>query len=402
MERGAPGRPVVCAWTLVVCALFPAAAGSQALSLAGGRLRFAGQVTGNYGSDDQGYFNYGDYETSRLRLFRVDLGAELRLAAAASVLVDVRSDNLHSPSIYALYLRLRPWSERALDLQAGLVPPVFGALPRRSYSGDEPLPSLPLVYQYLVDLRYDAVPANAEELVSQRGRGWLVRYPSAADAEPGIPLVAGERWDAGVELRLGAQPLMVALAVTRGSPSHPLVRDDNEDKQVSARVQWTPAPAWTLGVSAAGAAFLAQEAIDRLPPGAGVRNRQQLLGLDAAWAAGRMIVRGEAVLGRFSIPDVEETRLDQPLPAFGGYLEVRWKILPGLFAASRVERLAFGGLETRLGRLSWDAPVTRVEAGLGYVPRRHLLLRASWQHNRRDGGRVRSNHLFCGSVLLWF
>ena len=46
--------------------------------------------------------------------------------------------------------------------------------------------------------------------------------------------------------------------------------------------------------------------------------------------------------------------------------------------------------------------MTRVEAGLGYVPQRQLLLRASWQHNRRDGGRVRSNHLFCGSVLLWF
>ena len=205
---GVPGGRALCAAALALCALAQArAAASPPLSFAGGRLRFAGQLTGNYGSDDEGYFNYGDYETSRLRLFRVDLGAELRFAEQASLLADVRSDNLGSPRVYALYLRLRPWAAHVLDLQAGLVPPVFGALPRRSYGVDEPLPSLPLVYQYLTDLRHDAVPASAEELVSQRARGWLVHYPSSpAGPDPGLPLAAGERWDAGLQLRLGAQP----------------------------------------------------------------------------------------------------------------------------------------------------------------------------------------------------
>jgi hypothetical protein len=373
------------------------------LSLAGGRLRFSGQILGNYGSDDEGYFNYGDYGTSRLRLFRVDLAAEARLSERIGLLAEIRSDNLDTPDLYALYLRLRPWAERRLDLQLGLVPPVFGALPRRSYAGDEPLPSLPLVYQYLTDLRYDEVPANAEALVSQRGRGWLVGYPGGVSAEPGLPVVAGERWDAGAQVAIANDVLGLTVAVTQGSLSRPLVSDDNEGKQVSARLQWTPTPAWTFGLSGATGEFLADEATRDLPPSTGaLRNRQQALGADAAWSAGHWIVRAEAVFARFSVPDVAETRLDDPLPALGGYLEARLKLRPGLFAAARLERLAFSEVDTTLGSLTWDAPVTRIEAGVGFVPLRPLLLRGSWQHNRRDGGRIRSNHLFCGSVMLWF
>ncbi len=121
------------------------------------------------------------------------------------MLFDVRSDNLEAPRVYALYLRLRPWAARELDLQAGLVPPVFGAFPRRRYASDNPLPSVPLAYQYLTNLREDAVPSRSEELVAQRGRGWLVRYPvGSPEPGPGLPLVNGERWDTGV--RAAARP----------------------------------------------------------------------------------------------------------------------------------------------------------------------------------------------------
>ena len=169
------------------------------------------------------------------------------------MLADVRSDNLRAPRVYALYLRLAPASGR-LALQAGLVPPVFGSYPRRRYGYENPLPSVPLAYQYLTIVRYDAVPARSEDLVAQRGRGWLVRYPvGETTAGPGLPLVDAERWDAGVQLRLGAEPLSLALAVTQGSPSRPLVRDDNGGKQLSGRLQWRPGPALTAGVSGATA-----------------------------------------------------------------------------------------------------------------------------------------------------
>ncbi len=385
---------------------FLAAGGAQAeepLAFFGGRLRLGGEVSGTIAPEDEGYFNYSDYGSSSLRLFRIDLTAEARLASFASVLLDVRSDNLGSPRMYALYLRLRPWAGRELDVQAGLVPPVFGAFPRRRYAYDNPLPSLPLAYQYLTDLRADAVPSRAEELVAQRGRGWLVRYPVGDSyPAPGLPLVSGEKWDTGVEVRLGDRPWSLALAVTQGTLSHPLTDDDNGGKQLSGRLAWTPSPAVAVGFSGATGEFLSGEVQDALPAAARGTYRQQALGLDVEWSAGYWILRAEAVLSRWRVPALEATLIEHPLPALGLYAEARYKLRAGLFLAGRVERLGFSEIDSAAGRLTWDAPVTRVEAGTGWSPLRHVLLKTSWQHNWRDGGRVRENDLVAGQVVLWF
>jgi len=388
----------------VVGACLAAGAGAaEPLSLFGGRLRLGGEVSGTIAPEDEGYFNYSDYEMSSLRLFRVDLAAEARLASFASVLFDVRSDNLEAPRVYALYLRLRPWASREIDLQAGLVPPVFGAFPRRRYAYDNPLPSLPLAYQYLTDLREDAVPARAEELVAQRGRGWLVRYPvGSTEAGPGLPLVNAERWDAGVQLRLGREPLSLAVAVTQGTLGYPRVEDDNDGKQVSARLAWTPSPALVAGVSGAAGEFLSWEVHDVLPAAARGTYRQEALGLDLQWSSGYWILRAEAVWSRWSLPALDATRIEEPLDALGLFGEARYKLRPGLHVAARAERLGFSQIPTADGLATWDAPVTRVEAGAGWSPWRHVLLKASWQHNWRDGGRVRENDLVAGQVVLWY
>jgi hypothetical protein len=389
---------------LGVCLAAAGASAADPSSLLGGRVRVGGEVSGTLAPEDEGYFNYSDYEVSSLRLFRIDLAAEARLASFASVLLDVRSDNLDAPRVYALYLRLRPWAGRELDLQAGLVPPVFGAFPRRRYAYDNPLPSLPLAYQYLTDLREDAVPARAEELVAQRGRGWLVRYPvGSSEAGPGLPLVNAERWDAGVEIRLGREPVSLAVAVTQGTLCYPRVEDDNGGKQVSARLAWTPSPALVAGVSGAAGEFLSGEVQGALPEaGRAATHRQEALGLDLQWSAGYWILRAEAVWSRWSLPAIDATRIEAPLDALGLYTEARYKLRPGLYLAGRAERLGFSEVDSAAGRLTWDAPVTRVEAGAGWSPRRHVLLKASWQHNWRDGGRVRENDLVAGQAILWF
>ena len=389
---------------VVLCLLGAAPAGAgEPLAFFGGRLRLGGEVSGTLAPEDGGYFNYSDYGVNNLRLFRIDLTAEARLASFAAVLADVRSDNLESPRMYALYLRLRPWSARAIDLQAGLVPPVFGSFPRRRYAYDDPLPSVPLVYQYLTILREDAVPSRAEDLVAQRGRGWLVRYPVGDSyAGPGLPAVSGERWDTGLEVRLGERPWSLGVAVTQGTLSHPLTRDDNGGKQVSARLAWTPSPALEVGVSGATGEFLSGDVQDALPPSARGTYRQQALGADLEWAAGYWIVRAEVVWSRWRVPALEPTLIESPLSALGAYGEVRYKLRPGFFLAGRVERLGFSEIDSAAGRQSWDAPVTRVEVGAGWSPWRYVLLKTSWQHNWRDGGRVRENDLVAGQVVVWY
>jgi len=392
--------------TVVVLSLFlaPLAWPGDPRSLFGGRLRLGGEVSGTISPEDEGYFNYNDYDTSTLRLFRVDLLAEARLHDSVSLLFDGRVDNLSRARVYALYLRLRPWRERAIDLQAGIVPPVFGTFARRRYAIDNPLPSLPLAYQYLTTVREDALPENTEQLVAQRGRGWQVRYPIGdTTPAPGRPLVNADRWDAGVELRLGVRPLSLAVALTQGTLSHPELSDENGGKQVSARLAWKPLPGFVAGVSLSSGAFVADAALAELPTGAGGgRYRQQAAGLDVEWSRGHLILRGEAIVSRWRLPPVADTLLEQPLDALGGYVEGRYKLSPGLYLASRVEHLALSDVPSGLGTESWDAPVSRFELGAGWSPRRQLLLKLSWQHNWRDGGRVRENDLLAAQALVWF
>jgi hypothetical protein len=394
------------AFALCLGAVLPAAPARAAdgPTLFGGRVLVGAQVSGTIAPEDLGYFNYSDYENSTLRLFRVELSAEARLFPFASLLFDGRMDNLAEPRVYAFYLRLRPWRGRDLDLQAGLIPPVFGSFTRRRYALDNPLPSLPLAYQYLTTIREDALPRNAEELVAQRGRGWLVRYPIGNTAAgPGRPLVNVERWDAGVQARIGVRPLSLALAVTQGTLSHPEVEDENAGKQVSARFAWTPVPGFVAGVSAASGDFVADRARAALPDGGGAGEyQQQALGLDLEWSAGHLILRGEAVFSRWRLPAVEATRIEDPLDALGLFAEARYKLRPGVYVASRVERLTMAELASSFGPRGWDAAVTRVEIGAGWSAMRRVLLKASWQHNWRDGGRVRENDLVAAQVLLWY
>jgi hypothetical protein len=336
VSPGAVPRIVTVAFAAL--ALAGVARAGEPGSFFGGRLRIAGSLSGTLSPEDRGFFNYTDYETNTLRLFRVDLVAEARFSRALSLLFDGRMDNLDTPRVYALYLRVRPWAEREFDVQAGLVPPVFGSFPRRRYAYDNWLPSLPLAYQYLTTLREDALPARAEDVVSQRGRGWLVGYPIGDTSfAPGRPLVNAERWDAGVETRIGLRPLSLALALTQGTLSNPRVRDDNGGKQLSGRLAWTPTPAFEAGLSAASGDFVSDAARLALPePGAsGGPYRQQAYGVDLEWASGHVIVRGEAVLSRWRLPAVDATRIEQPLDAVGAFVEARYKVWPGVYVASR-------------------------------------------------------------------
>ena len=60
-------------------------------------------------------------------------------AKRLGVLAEARAENMENPRLYALYLRVRPLAGRAFDLQAGQIPPVFGAFPRAGYGADNPL-----------------------------------------------------------------------------------------------------------------------------------------------------------------------------------------------------------------------------------------------------------------------
>ena len=376
-------------WTLMA-ALVPAAASGQselpARRLTG--LVWGGEVAGTYSNPDRGtFFNYSDYEHDTLRQVRLRLMAELRLPGRVDVLGEVRAEN-EAVDAPAVFLRWQPWSGRQLHVQAGRIPMVIGAFARRAYGSDNLLAGAPLVYQYLTSLRPDALPGTTDDLLRMRARGWRPSYPIGSDsAAPGLPLITYSRGDTGVVLQWTAERWTAAAAVTQGTAPDPRVRDNNDGLSLSARLAAVRPSGLTLGVSAARGAWVSRETEALVVPASIARhNTQVLTGIDAEFARGHWIVRGEWWHARYNVPT-----LSQRLFANAGFTEARYRFHPRWHLAARFDRLTFSEIEG-VPQIStpWDAPVWRVEGALGFRVSRRLEVRGGWQHNWRTTNRTRT------------
>jgi hypothetical protein len=384
---------------------------SSPIVLADGRVTIGGDVAASFAPTDPGFFNYTDYEESALRLLRLDLTAALRAGDHFAVLADIRSENaledgFHAehPRAYGLYVRIRPWADRAIDIQAGRVPPTFGAFGRRIYAADNFLIGYPLAYQYLTSLRPDALPANADELLRMRGRGWLSNYSIGNLApERGVPLVSAFAWDTGVQVHVGTELVDATGAITAGTLAHPLFHDDNDGRQIAGRVTFHPVAGLIVGASAARGPFVSRTAArGAVGDGSADRFTQQAFGADAEYSRDYYVIRFETIVNDWRLPIVRAPALDLPLRARSTMIEGRYKIMPGLYAAARYDHLGFSDITATSRTDTWDAPVTRVEIGGGYSLQRNLLLKLAYQFNRRDGGRVQTLDLPAVQVLFWF
>ena len=399
-------------WLLVVCAARLAAAQtlpSEPIALANGRVTVSGDVSATYGSEDPGFFNYTDYDHSALRLLRLDLTASVKAGEHIALLGEIRSENVNTVRPYALYLRIRPWTTRDFDIQVGLVPPTFGAFARRTYANDNPLIGYPLAYQYLTSLRPDAVPASADELLRKRSLGWRVRYSiGESAADHGVPLVSAFRWDTGVQAHATVGMVRATAAVTTGTLSNPLFRDDNHGRQVAGRGELRPAPGLILGTSLARGPFVSQTA-SRAAVGDehDAEFTQTAWGGDAEYSRDHYLLRVETIVSRWQMPIAtpppSQTVLQTPLGAVSVSAEGRYRLRPGLYVAARYDHLGFSDETSAVATLPWDAPVTRIEVGAGYSIQRNLLLKGSFQHDRRNGGVLQNvAHLAAAQLVFWF
>ena len=398
-------RPVVLA---LLCLGLASAAAAQVLpsepvTLMDGRVVLGADAAVSVGPDDPGFFNYSDYEHNTMRVVRLGVAAAVRVTDRLSLLGELRSENFEDVSPFALYARITPMPGRRLDVQIGRIPPTFGAFTRRAYSRDNPLIGYPLAYQYLTSLRPDAVPATPDELLRMRGRGWRSEF-SVGNPVPdrGLPLVTAFSWDTGVQVSTGWRAIGAAFSVTNGSASNPRVSDDNSGKQLAARVTATPATGLVLGVSWSRGQFLSARAMEAAAVSAADDFVQRATGVDIEYSRDRWLVRADAVHSRWQLPLPAEPLSHGRLDAFAGSLEGRVTFLPGMYAAARVEHLAFSRIAGRVSTLAWDAPVSRVEIGGGYYLQRNAVARVSWQHNDREAGRTRRDSLVAAQLLFWF
>jgi len=412
------------AWLFLACAAMPVHAQtlpSGPIEFGAGHVTVGGDVSATFScatpidascGDDVGFFNYTDYAHSALRLFRVDVSAAIKAGPHFAVLSEVRSENIGAVQPYALYLRVRPWSARDFDIQVGRVPPIFGAFLRHSYANDNLLIGYPLAYQYLTTLRPDALPASADELLRKQGTGWLVHY-SVGDQTPqaGVPLVTAFNWDTGVQAHGTVGIVSATAAITTGTISNPLFKEDNDGRQLATRVEVRPTTGLVAGTSFARGAFVSQSAARAAVGSEANENSyaQTAWGGDIEYSHGYYLVRAETIVSAWRLPPAAPPPLQAPiegsLTALSTSVEGRYKLRPRLYVAARFDRLMFSDLTGEDGiSQPWDAPVRRIEVGGGYSLQRNFVLKLSYQYNTRDGGLFLPQKAKFGAAQLvyWF
>jgi hypothetical protein len=368
-----------------------------------GRVVIGGELAVSISERDEvGWFNYTDYEHDALRLFRASVSGEWRIASRISFLGELRSENVDEVRAYAAYLRVRPFPGRAIDVQAGRIPPTFGRFGRGLYANDNPLIGYPLAYQYLLSIRPDAVPFTADDLVVMRARGWESSFPIGSPIpKSGVPLSSAFKWDTGVQVHVAGERAELAASVTNGSLSNPRFDDDNGGKNLSGRLQLRPLFGLVLGVSGSRAAWLDRDITSRLEGDRGFA--QRALGVDAEYSRDYWLVRGEFIRSEWDIPTFAEPYVLDPLVATAGWVEGKYRLSPRLFVAGRVDRLAFSRIQgSQPAPITWDANISRLELGGGWYLQRNLVAKAVWQRNWREAGRELNRSFVSGQLLYWF
>jgi hypothetical protein len=357
-----------------------------------GRLSVSGDASVSFStSDNETYFNYGDYRYDMMRLIRVGAAASFRVASRVTAVADLRGEgepNGGRARAYPvwLYLRVQPFESRSLTVSAGLVQPAFGAFPRRRYGADNLLIGYPLAYQYTTAVRADALPATSGELLLNRGRGWAPRYSIGGGAGvSGLPLVDTTGWSPGIEVTAGSNQARATVAVTRGGLANPGSSSVHGGWEVTGRFETRPLVGLVLGASGAYGSYLDEQLSPIAATAALNRDaREAAIGADAEYSWGYWLLRLETIVSRRTLPAFHEPYLSDPLTATAVDLEARYTILPGLYAAARVGAITFGTIQGPSGLQTWDANVVRVEAGGGFFFTRNLLAKVVYQHDHRD------------------
>jgi hypothetical protein len=415
-----PGRRIVRAFVLTAAAAAswamlarPASAQllpSHPITLLGGRLSLGGDGSVAIStSDHESYFNYGDYQYDTMRLVRLGLAATLRLGSRVVAATEVRSEGETTGGAWrvypvSLFVAVRPFGESSLTVGAGIVQPAFGAFNERRYGADNLLIGYPIAYQYTTAVRADAIPATADEVVRNRARGWSPHYSIGAGAGvSGLPLVNSNGWSPGVRVSMVHGPFTGAVAVTRGGLAAPGSAAWDGRWEVTGRAALRLTPGLQVGLSAAHGAFIDGALTPIVETAVANRDpRETGFGADVEYSRGYWLLRAETVVSRRTYPAFLRPYLLDPLTAVAVDGEVRYTIMPGLYAAARVGHLAFGSIPATSGTPGWDADVTRAETGLGYSFTRNLLLKVVYQYHRRDSVRNPSLHLGAAELVVKF
>jgi hypothetical protein len=335
--------------------------------------------------------------TAREYLFnpRLTLFVDAQIGSRVYAFAQARVDRGFDPSdggaqgrLDEYAVRVTPWADGRLSVQAGKFATVAGNWAQRHLSWDNPFITAPVPYGNLTGIWDSSAPGDAETLLY-----WAhVPYAGYGDFGNGsldkpmrLPVVWGPSYATGVSVagRVGKFDFAVEMknAPLSSRPESWDVTAVNFDHPTfTGRLGFRPNQMWNLGVSASSGAYLLEEATRTLPPGRGIGDyRQQVVAQDVSFEWHHFQFWAEFYEARFEVPVIGNA------DTFAYYLEAKYKFAAQLFGALRWNQQLYSTIRGDEGeRLRWGNDLWRIDAALGYrfSPHTQLKLQYSLQHEQ--------------------
>jgi hypothetical protein len=354
----------------------------------------------------------GTFQTHRLRLL-----ADLFLGDHVYSLIEIRGDrgleSLRGATrgrLEQAFVRVST-SSGSVGVQVGRFASPFGSFALRHLTSVDPFVGAPLVYDYRTVANRWRVPGDAQAFLSWQDQPHDVDFPGAPPVWE-VPY----QWGAMFLGRVGAVSLRAA-AMNSAPSSNPNAwalkwsRFERPSWVVAAR--WSPTVSLELGASYDRGPWLEPPMSGTIlappgsPPGSappGWRDfDQELIAFDVAFARGATMLRAEAIVDRWEMPNVGDVPRD-----VGVNVEAQHDLAAGLFVGLRGGWLDFRPLDDGLGgaspypggRRDWDRDVVRWEGAMGYrLTRNAGVLLSGYRQVQRDADDGDTS--FLGLRLWW-
>ena len=343
---------------------------------------------------------------------RLTLFLDTQIGTHISTFVQARVDRGFDPSDGGAQVRLdeyavrvSPWDDARLTLEAGKFATVVGNWVPRHYSWDNPFVNAPLPYENVTGVWDSDVPEGADELlnwahvpyenVTSFGNGYSDKYLRN-------PVIWGPSYASGFSISGALGKFDYAAEVKNASlSSRPeswnLTQVGFEHPTFSGRIGARPDQMWTLGVSGSVGPYLIPEAAYALPPGSSLGDyREILLGQDLSFAWHRFQLWAEVFESRFEVPNVGNA------DTLSYYLEAKYKITAQLFAALRWNQQLFGSVPDGAASVQWGNDISRIDAAVGYRFTNYLQLKLQYSFSHYDAGVHEGEQLAAIQLTLRF
>jgi hypothetical protein len=292
-------------------------------------------------------------------------------------------------------LRWTPWDDNRLNLQFGKFATVVGSWVQRHDSWQNPLITAPLPYDNLTPVSYDDVPTSPADFLSRR------HVPDNKDSW--LPIIWGPAYTTGWSVFGSLGKFDYAFDLKNASiSSHPYSWDVDGSfwryPTVSGRVGFRPSASWNHGVSFSLGPYMTTEATPELPPGKSISDfYQYTVGYDISYARKKWQWWGEVFCSRFEVPNVGNADV------LAYYIEAKYKITSGLYAAARWNQELYGKVDDGLGgQEPWGNDMYRIDVALGYRFTRHLQSKLQYSFGHRAGDLQQGEQLVAGQVTVNF